>query len=112
IPDPGHPAQACRSALAMQRRLAELNVDWRRAGIAPVRMRIGIKTGTVVAGNMGTDTIFNFTILGDCVNLASRLEGVNREYGTAILVGEDTWSRVRDQFDGRELDSIRVKGKT
>src|SRR5262249_30264057 len=111
IADPAHPRQACRAALAMQRRLDELNDEWRRAGAPVLRMRIGINTGTAVAGNMGTDEIFNYTILGDCVNLASRLEGVNKHYGTRIIVGEDTWSRVNDEFEARELDWIRVKGK-
>jgi adenylate cyclase len=111
IPDPGHAAQACRAALAMQRDLAALNQQWIRAGAAPLRMRIGVNSGTAIAGNMGTDEIFNFTIIGDCVNLASRLEGVNKAYGTRILVGEDTWQRVAAQFEARELDWIRVKGK-
>jgi len=60
---------------------------------------------------MGTDEIFNYTILGDCVNLASRLESVNKQYGTRIIVGEETWTRVKDEFEARELDWIRVKGK-
>jgi adenylate cyclase len=111
IPDPQHPAQACRGALAMQRQMVELNARWAREGLPQLRTRIGINTGRVVAGNMGTDTIFNYTVLGDTVNLASRLEGVNKEYGTLIIVGEDTWSRVSDRFAGRELDWIRVKGK-
>jgi adenylate cyclase len=111
IPDATHPQQACRAALAMQRRLAELNDEWRRAGKPALNMRIGINTGTAVAGNMGTDEIFNYTILGDCVNLAARLEGVNKYYGTRILVGEDTWNRVSSFVEGRELDWIRVKGK-
>lgn len=111
LPDPRHPAQACRGALAMQRRLAELNQQWRADGSPELRMRVGVNSGTAVAGNMGTDTIFNFTIIGDCVNLASRLEGVNKEYGSLILVGEDTWSRLDGRFDGREIDWIRVKGK-
>jgi adenylate cyclase len=111
IPDPSHPAQACRAALAMQRELIALNQEWSRAGAAPLRMRIGINSGTAIAGNMGTDEIFNFTIIGDCVNLASRLESVNKQYGTLILVGEDTWARVGGGFEGRELDWIRVKGK-
>jgi adenylate cyclase len=111
IPDPAHPVQACRAALAMQRRMVELNADWAARGLPQLRTRIGINTGRAVAGNMGTDTIFNYTIIGDCVNLASRLEGVNKEYGTLTIAGEDTWSRVAGRFDGRELDWIRVKGK-
>jgi adenylate cyclase len=95
----------------MQRRLGELNDEWQRAGAPALHMRIGINTGTAIAGNMGTDEIFNYTILGDCVNLASRLEGVNKYYGTYILVGEDTWGRVSGLFEARELDWIRVKGK-
>lgn len=111
IPDPAHAAQACRAALAMQRRMVDLNRRWAAKGLPGLRMRVGINTGRAVAGNMGTDTIFNFTILGDCVNLASRLEGVNKEYGSLILIGEDTLEQVRGQFDVRELDWIRVKGK-
>ena len=112
VPDSAHPHQACRAALAMQRRLAVLNDEWRRAGAPTLNMRIGINTGTAVAGNMGTDEIFNYTILGDSVNLASRLEGVNKQYGTRTIVGEDTWMRVQTEFEARELDWIRVKGKT
>ena len=111
VPHPDHPAQACRGALAMQRRMVDINAQWSNEGLPPLRTRIGINTGRVVAGNMGTDTIFNYTVLGDTVNLASRLEGVNKEYTTLIIVGEDTWARVSDRFEGRELDWIRVKGK-
>ena len=111
VPDAAHPQQACRAALAMQRRLAALNDEWRRVGASPLQMRIGVNTGTATAGNMGTDEIFNYTILGDCVNLASRLEGVNKYYGTRIIVGDDTRSRVDGLFEWRELDWIRVKGK-
>jgi adenylate cyclase len=111
VPDARHPEQACRGALAMQRRMTELNAQWAREGLPSLRTRIGINTGEVVAGNMGTETIFNYTVLGDTVNLASRLEGVNKEYGTLVIVGEDTWARVSAQFEVRELDWIRVKGK-
>lgn len=111
IRDAQHASQACRAALAMQRRMTTLNDQWKAAGLAELRTRIGINTGTVVAGNMGTDKIFNFTILGDCVNLASRLEGVNKEYGTLTIIGEDTRARVGGAFECRELDWIRVKGK-
>ena len=112
IADGRHAQQACRGALAMQRRMIELNAQWAAAGLPQLRTRVGVNTGRAVAGNMGTETIFNYTILGDCVNLASRLEGVNKEYGTLVLVGEDTWTRVKEDFEGRELDWIRVKGKT
>ena len=111
VPDAAHPQQACRAALAMQRRLTALNDEWRRVDGPALQMRIGINTGTAIAGNMGTDEIFNYTIVGDCVNLASRLEGVNKYYGTRIIVGEDTWNRVSSLVEGRELDWIRVKGK-
>lgn len=111
IPDKRHPFEACRGALAMQERMISLNAEWGRESLPRLRTRIGINTGIAVAGNMGTSTIFNYTILGDCVNLASRLEGVNKEYGTLTIIGEDTWTLVRDEFDTRELDWIRVKGK-
>lgn len=111
IRDEQHAVQACRGALAMQKEMVALNAKWGAAGLPQLRTRVGINTGRAVAGNMGTDTIFNFTILGDCVNLASRLEGVNKEYGSLIIVGEDTWSRARQAFEFRELDWIRVKGK-
>jgi adenylate cyclase len=112
IRDPRHATDACRGALAMQQRMVALNERWGRQSLPRLRTRIGINTGVAVAGNMGTDRIFNYTIIGDCVNLASRLEGVNKEYGTGIIIGEDTWTMVRDQFVTRELDWIRVKGKT
>jgi adenylate cyclase len=111
VPDTAHPLQACRAALAMQRRLDVLNEEWRRNGTPVLHMRIGVNTGVAVAGNMGTDEIFNYTILGDCVNLASRLEGVNKAYGTSTILGADTWAHVQGHFETRELDWIRVKGK-
>ena len=112
IRDPRHAVDACRGALAMQTRMVSLNERWGRESLPRLRTRIGINTGVAVAGNMGTDRIFNYTIIGDCVNLASRLEGVNKEYGTGTIIGEDTWTLVHEQFVTRELDWIRVKGKT
>jgi adenylate cyclase len=108
LPDPRHAVRACRAALAMQRRLADINTRTP----TPWRMRIGLNTGAAVAGNMGTNTIFNFTVIGDTVNLASRLEGANKEYGSLILAGEETWRRSADDFEWRELDWLRVKGAT
>jgi adenylate cyclase len=112
VEDPSHPLQACRSAIRMQARMVELNQIWSSQGLPHLHMRVGINTGTVVAGNMGTESIFNYTIIGDSVNLASRLEGVNKEYGTSTIVSEDTFHDVQGSVVARELDRIRVKGKT
>jgi adenylate cyclase len=112
VRNPEHPLQACRAALAMGEALDELNRLESARGRGPLRMRIGINTGPVVAGNIGTEEIFNYTVLGDAVNLASRLEGVNKEYGTAILIGEDTFGRIGSALETREIDWIRVKGRT
>jgi adenylate cyclase len=78
----------------MQRVMIDLNRRWTADGLLGLRTRIGINSGTAVAGNMGTDSIFNYTVLGDSVNLASRLEGINNEYGTLIITGEDTRKRI------------------
>ena len=88
------------AALVMQRRMRELNAEWEAAGLPDLRMRIGLNSGRVVAGNMGTDTVFHYTIIGDAVNLASRLESVNKIYGSGMLVGERTWDLVRQRVRG------------
>ncbi len=108
---PAHPLQALQCAWEMQQRLATLNPGWQQRSLPPLVMRIGVNTGTVVAGNMGTRTLFNYTIMGDTVNLASRLEGANKPYGTRIMVGETTRERAGDRFAFRRLDRLRVKGK-
>lgn len=111
VRDASHPAQACRAALVMQRRMRELNAAWEAAGLPRLRMRMGLNTGRVVAGNMGTDTVFHYTIIGDAVNLASRLESVNKIYGTDMLAGEDTRRLAGDAFVWREIDRVKVKGR-
>ncbi len=111
VRDADHPLRACRAVLGMQRALDELNQRESMHGREPLRMRVGISTGTVVAGNIGTDDIFNYTVLGDTVNLASRLEGVNKAYGTRALIGEDTLRRVEAAVEAREIDWIRVQGR-
>jgi adenylate cyclase len=72
---------------------------------------VGINSGPMVVGNMGSNRRFNYTVMGDSVNLGSRLEGLNKVYGTGIIASETTWERVKEEILGRELDAVRVKGK-
>jgi adenylate cyclase len=104
-----HALRACKCALRQMERLAELNATWPE----PLRINIGIglNSGIMTVGNMGSPTRMNYTLAGDNVNLGSRLEGTNKEYGTNIIVSEATYGAVHDQFLFRELDNIRVKGK-
>ena len=108
-----HAFRACKSAAAMKRVERELNVRFLNEGTAPLPLmtRVGINTGDMVVGNMGTDRKMDYTIIGDAVNLAARLEGVNKQYGTWICVSEDTASQAGDSFIFRRLDRIRVVGK-
>jgi adenylate cyclase len=104
-----HAYRACRCALLQRARLAELNESWpaeRRLAIG-----IGINTGVMTVGNMGSEGRMNYTLMGDNVNLGARLEGTNKVYGTMIIVSEYTYAAVKDRFVFRELDTIRVKGK-
>jgi adenylate cyclase len=110
--EPYHGQRACRSALAMFRRLEELHGQWKKKGWPLLDIAIGINTGFASVGDMGSSQRKAYTALGDSVNLASRLEALNRLYGTRILVGEST--RDKDagrEFIFRELDWIQVKGK-
>lgn len=118
LAEPDHPAAACRAALAMQLDVAALNE--RRAKkteetgetAVPIVVGIGINTGSCVVGNMGSETRFDYTALGDAVNLASRLEGQSKTYGVGIVLGEATAEAVGGRFATIELDLLRVKGKT
>ncbi|MBI5070314.1 MAG: adenylate/guanylate cyclase domain-containing protein [Deltaproteobacteria bacterium] len=109
---PDHPLRACQAALAMTARLEELRQGWRERGLPEIDIGVGINTGPMSVGFVGSqDRFYNYTVLGDAVNLAARLEGTNREYGTRILISHSTLSRVRGQVVARELDAVRVKGK-
>ena len=101
---------ACESSLQMQRRLGELNKEWTTRGISEIKTRIGIASGDVVVGNMGSESRFNYTVMGDTVNLASRLEGVNKVYGTQTIASEQT-KEASPTRSFREIDIVRVKGK-
>ncbi|MHB8069487.1 MAG: adenylate/guanylate cyclase domain-containing protein [Desulfobaccales bacterium] len=110
--DPEHAVHACAAALLCQERLRELNQEWRRDGKTAFTTRIGISTGETVVGNVGSSERINYTVMGDNVNLASRLEGVNKLYGTRIIVSQATYEAAADRFWLRPLGIVAVKGKS
>ncbi len=109
---PDHAARACLAAVRMKQAETRLNEELYKTGEIPMPIytRIGVNTGSMVVGNMGTDNKMNYTIMGNDVNMAARLEGVNKQYGTWILVSETTWNDTGNQFLGRRLDRVRVVG--
>jgi adenylate cyclase len=110
--EPDHAERCCLSAVSMLARLNELQVQWRAQGSPALEIGIGINTGIASVGNMGSSLRYGYTALGDAVNLAARLEGLNKEYGAQILISEFTRRELRDDhFLVREIDFIRVKGK-
>lgn len=111
LEQPDHAARACRAALAMVKREAEIQPQLRGYGAKQVMTRLGINTGPMAVGFMGSSKRSSYTVLGDAVNLGSRLEGTNKFYHTRICVAEPTVLLVKDQFLFRQLDVIRVKGK-
>jgi len=108
---PNHTELACRAACQMVARLRELQPAWSEQGLPPLNMGIGINTGPMTVGNVGSTMRFDYTVIGDAVNLASRLEGVNKEYGTNIIISNAVLERVRGTFLVRYLDLIAVQGK-
>lgn len=108
---PDHAARAVLTAMEQQKTLVRLRKIWADEGLPDLHIRIGINSGPMVVGNMGTEKHMNFTIMGDDANLASRLEGVNKVYGTSILIGESTWHDVRDSIEARLIDRVYVMGR-
>ncbi len=102
LPHPEHARVACQAALEMKRAVDTM---------APLRMRVGINTGSMVAGNLGHRERMEYTVIGDSVNLASRLEGANKAFGTCILISDTTAALIRDEFLLRRVDKVRVVGK-
>ena len=107
-----HAIYAARAALRCQARLIELEQKWQAEGRPVFRARIGLNTGEIIVGNMGSAERLNYTVIGDAVNLASRLEAINKYYGTRIMLGETTQKLVAGQFVTRLLDFVAVKGKS
>jgi len=110
--EPGHAARGCNTGLKMMDRVREMQKKWEAEGKPHLDIGIGLNTGVASVGNMGSVLRYGYTALGDTVNLSSRLEGLNKDYGTHILVNETTYAAAKDEgFVFRELDLIRVKGK-
>lgn len=107
-----HAFYACSAAINMQKKLTALHTKWIHYGRPVVNQRIGINTGKAVVGNMGAESRLNYTAIGDPVNLASRLEGVNKEYGTRLLMSDNTYRYVHDRVLSREMDLVVVVGKS
>ncbi|WP_243370733.1 CHASE2 domain-containing protein [Microvirga solisilvae] len=115
--DPSHEINACKAAFEMLDSLRVLNGqrqrDVEKQQVSPtLKIGIGINTGLCVVGNFGSDLHFNYSVLGDTVNLASRLEGLTKDYGVSIMVGERTAKAVRSHFAVLEIDHLQVRGKT
>ena len=109
VPQQEHAVLACKCALRQMEVLGELNAKWPES--KRINIGIGLNSGIMTVGNMGSPGRMNYTLMGDNVNLGARLEGTNRQYGTNIIISEFTYGVVKDHFFVRELDNIRVKGK-
>ncbi|MBU6431765.1 MAG: adenylate/guanylate cyclase domain-containing protein [Nitrospirae bacterium] len=109
--DPNHASLACFAALDSQSELARLREQWKAEGQPEISARIGINSGWLVVGNMGSQARMEYTVMGDTVNLASRLEGANKFYDTLILLGPRTYELAAQDIEAREVDLMRVKGK-
>jgi adenylate cyclase/guanylate cyclase len=112
VEDGDHASNAVRAALGCCERLAELNRSANAFGGCRVAQRIGINTGDALVGNFGSRRRFNYSVMSDAVNVASRLEGANKFYGTTVIASETTVALTGGAFAWRELDTIRVKGRT
>jgi len=107
---PNHQYMAIKAAREMKRKLIQMNIKEEFG--TELKIGIGINTGEAVVGNMGSEQRFDYSVLGDAVNLASRLEGISKNYDTTIIIGEDTYKTVKDKFKFRKLDDVQVKGKS
>jgi adenylate cyclase len=112
LADDDHADHAVRAAVQMVDELGKMNAQWVAAGRPALDIGVGVNSGEMVAGNIGSETIMSYTVIGDNVNLGSRLESLNKDYKTRIIVSEATRSRLKGQYDIRPLGSVTVKGKT
>jgi adenylate cyclase len=110
LPQPDHALRACRAALAMQDALAPVQARWARPDLPPLEIGIGINTGSMIIGNMGSKERFAYTVIGDEANLGARLEAANKDFRTRILISEATWRQVRGEIAARELEVVTFRG--
>lgn len=110
---PNAPLSACKTALEMRERLTELQIKWREEGHEEFEIGIGVTTGPAVVGNLGSEQIFDYTAIGDTINLGARLESLNKDYNAAnhIIISEFTYEQVKDFVEASYLDDVKVKGK-
>ena len=112
LDDPDHADHAVQTGLEMIAELRRLNSEWHAQGKLSMDIGIGINTGPMIAGNIGSEAIMSYTVIGDAVNLGSRLESLNKQYGTHIIISEATRARLRLAYTVRPLGEVVVKGKT
>ena len=112
LDDPDHAEHAVQAALAMLKELEELNRGWAAEGRPTLAIGVGVNTGDMVAGNIGSESIMSYTVIGDAVNLGSRLESLNKQYGTSVIISDATRERLQGRYDIRALGDVVVKGKS
>jgi adenylate cyclase len=111
IPQKDHALLCCKAAIDMMKKLNEMNSAWAHQKKDLINIGIGINSGDMIVGNVGSSSRMDYTLIGDMVNLGARIEGTNKVYGTNIIISEYTYEEVREHVIVRELDLIRVKGK-
>jgi adenylate cyclase len=109
--DEEHPTQVCRAALACQARMEALRERWSGRKLPPLRVRVGVNTGRVVVGNIGAEERLSYTVVGEPVNLAAMLEAMNKEFGTGVLISQNTFELAKFDIVARRIDAVKLKGK-
>ncbi|MDN2584137.1 adenylate/guanylate cyclase domain-containing protein [Aquibium sp. ELW1220] len=106
-----HPTLVCRAALECAARMQDLRREWASRGLPELKVRIGVNSGRVLVGNIGSEDRLNYSVIGDPVNLAARLEGINRDFGTTVIISQHTYEAAKYDVVARRLDAVKIKGK-